>query len=290
MILSARSVVALCGAGLLLSSCAPPVKPVGADEARGALMALKSNPQLAPQVQAALAEAELAVQAAEVPTRDAVAGRHAVHVAERKVEIARLDAERRVAEQTLSKLEQQRQAILQEGQTRELEIARAQAEAAAAAALAQQQAAAAAEAQAAALRDQTEALRREMTQLQAQATDRGMVMTLGDVLFATGKADLQPGAMERLEKLAAFLHRFTDRTLLIEGHTDDQGSEELNLSLSQRRAEAVKVYLIIQSIDPSRMSTVGRGKAAPVADNATAEGRLQNRRVEIVIQSPPVAP
>jgi len=112
---------------------------------------------------------------------------------------------------------------------------------------------------------------------------RGLVITLGDVLFAVGKSDLQPGATEQLDKLAAFMNRYVDRTLVIEGHTDSQGSDENNLLLSQRRAEAVKVYLIIQSVDSERITTIGRGKEAPIADNATAEGRQQNRRVEIVI-------
>ena len=125
-----------------------------------------------------------------------------------------------------------------------------------------------------------------MQALQAEATDRGMVMTLGDVLFATGKSDLAEGAHEKLDQLAAFLHRYTDRTLLIEGHTDAQGTAENNLALSQRRAEAVKVYLIIQSIDASRLTAVGRGSEAPIADNTTPEGRQRNRRVEIVIGSP----
>ena len=270
-------------ATLALSGCAPLLKPTGSDIARNQLMVLKSDPAFAPQIAAELADAELAVQAAEVPTRDVAGGQHAVHVAERKIDIARAEAERRNAEDALKRLQQERNAILLDGKSRELEIARAQVEAAAAAALAQQQAALLAQQQAASAQLINTELRRQMDDLQAKSTDRGMVMTLGDVLFAVGKADLQPAATERLDKLAAFLHRYTDRSLIIEGHTDSQGSDENNLLLSQRRAEAVKVYLIIQSIDSSRLTAVGRGKELPVADNATAEGRQLNRRVEIII-------
>lgn len=270
-------------ASILLAGCAPLLKPDGADAARQQLAALRADAVLAPEVQAALLDADAAVLAAEVPTRDAAAGRHAVHIARRKVEIARAQAERQVAERTLRGLNQQREAILEDGRRRELEIAKAQAEAAAAAAVEQQRLAAAALIAAAEARAANEALRQAMQDLQAEATDRGMVMTLGDVLFATGKADLQPAAMERLDKLAVFLNRYVDRTLLIEGHTDTQGSEEKNRQLSERRAEAVKVYLIIQSVDSSRMSTAGRGSETPLADNITAEGRQRNRRVEIII-------
>ncbi len=270
-------------AAVLGSGCAPLLKPDGADAARRALAALQRDAVLASQVPAAIVDAELAVQAAEVPTRDVAAGQHLVHVANRKVQIAQTNAERQVAEAALQQLLAQREAILRDSQVRELEIASAQAEAAAAAALAQQQAALQ---QAATAQAMNEALRRELEALQAVATDRGMVITLGDVLFAVGKSDLQPEAAERLDRLAGFMHRYADRTLLIEGHTDAQGSDENNLLLSARRAESVKVYLIIQSVDSSRLSTVGLGRQKPVADNATPEGRQQNRRVEIVISNP----
>ncbi len=271
---------------LALGGCAAAVKPNGADEARNALASLKADSSLAAQVPAALLDAELAVQAAALPTRDVAAGEHAVHVATRKIELARANAERQQAEAELKLLVRQREDILREGQSRELEIAAAQAQAASAAMLAQQQAALA---QAASAQLTTDELRRQLDELQARPSDRGMVITLGDVLFAVGKSDLQDGATEQLDKLAGFMHRYVDRTLLIEGHTDARGSDEANLSLSQRRAESVKVYLIIQSVDSDRMTTVGRGSAAPVADNASAEGRQLNRRVEIIISNAPVA-
>ncbi len=269
---------------LLLGGCAAPVKPDGAGAARNAIVALKSDAKLAAQVPIALLEAELAVQAAEVPTRDLLAGQHAAHVAQRKVAIARAEAERQIADAALKNLKQQREAILREAQSRELEIARAQADAAATAVLAQQQAALLAQEQAIAARLQNEALRQELELLHARPTDRGMVMTMGDVLFAPGKAELQVVAIERLDKLAGFMHRYPDQTLLIEGHSDALGNEETP-ALSLRRAEAVKVHLIIQSVDAARITTVTRGGSVPVADNASAEGRQDNRRVEIIISN-----
>ena len=127
------------------------------------------------------------------------------------------------------------------------------------------------------------ALRLQLEALQAVSTDRGMVMTLGDVLFATGKADLQPGAMNTVDRLAVFLSEYPDKTVLIEGFTDNTGTDAFNQGLSERRAASVESALIQAGVSPGRISTVGYGKARPIADNGTAEGRLRNRRVEIVI-------
>lgn len=129
-----------------------------------------------------------------------------------------------------------------------------------------------------------EALRLEMEALQAVKTERGMVMTLGDVLFSTGKADLQPGAMSTLERLATFLEEYANKTVLIEGHTDNVGADQYNQTLSEQRAEAVRSALIGLAVDAERISTIGFGESRPLADNGTSAGRLKNRRVEIVIQ------
>mgnify|MGYP003630237994 FL=1 len=129
-----------------------------------------------------------------------------------------------------------------------------------------------------------DALRRELLALQAVKTDRGMVMTLGDVLFSTGKADLQPGALSTVRRLADFLAEYPEKTVLIEGFTDSTGSAEFNQGLSERRALAVRSALVDAGVSPQRISTEGYGMARPVADNSTPEGRQRNRRVEIVIQ------
>ena len=127
-------------------------------------------------------------------------------------------------------------------------------------------------------------LRSELEALQAVDTDRGMVITLGDVLFSTGKADLQPGAMSTIERLALFMAEYPAKTVLIEGYTDDVGSENFNLGLSDRRAASVRNALLAAGVSPLRISTIGYGEARPIASNSTPEGRQMNRRVEIVIQ------
>ncbi|MET0067045.1 MAG: OmpA family protein [Candidatus Thiodiazotropha sp.] len=129
-----------------------------------------------------------------------------------------------------------------------------------------------------------EALRKELEELQAMKTERGMVITLGDVLFSFGKTDLLPGAMNTIDKLAKFLAEYPAKTVLIEGHTDNIGSEEYNQKLSERRALAVKDALIQVGVDASRIDTLGLGESSPITDNATEAGRLKNRRVEIVIR------
>ena len=282
-------------AAVLLSACAMPVKPDGADAARADLTALQSDSKLAVLAPVAIQEAETAVRAAEMPTEDAAAGQQAVYVAQGKVAIARAQAERRLAEDNVKSLGDQRNEIRLDARTREAEIAKAQAEAAGASAMQQQQAALAAQsdaerakAEAEKAKAEAEDLKRQMTELEAKATDRGMVMTLGDVLFATGKADLKPGAMERLSKLAGFMLKYPDRAVVIEGHTDSVGSAASNQTLSERRSDAVKAYLISQSVPASSVTTIGKGKDVPVAENTTATGRQQNRRVEIIIANAPM--
>lgn len=114
---------------------------------------------------------------------------------------------------------------------------------------------------------------------------RGMVITLsGSVLFASDKATLLPAARDRLDKVAAVLLTNPDRNLVIEGHTDSQGSDSHNLDLSQRRADAVRSYLVTREYRSGLIESNGLGEGHPVADNKSAEGRANNRRVEIIIQ------
>jgi outer membrane protein OmpA-like peptidoglycan-associated protein len=121
--------------------------------------------------------------------------------------------------------------------------------------------------------------------LQAKQTDRGLVLTLGDVLFTTGRADLKPGAAGNLDKLVAFLNKYPDRGVTIQGYTDSVGSEDYNQRLSERRTDSVKSYLAEQGISSMRLSALGKGRRDPVADNDSAAGRQQNRRVEVIISN-----
>jgi OOP family OmpA-OmpF porin len=137
--------------------------------------------------------------------------------------------------------------------------------------------------QAQAATSQVQQLQQELAALQAKQTDRGLVLTLGDVLFETGKADLRPGALRNLYPLVTFLQKYPERRVVIEGHTDSVGSDAYNLDLSERRADAVRDFLLQNGVNAAQMSTRGYGKASPVASNDTAEGRQQNRRVELII-------
>lgn len=114
---------------------------------------------------------------------------------------------------------------------------------------------------------------------------RGLVITLeGAVLFTTGKTTLLPIAQNKLSQVAAVLKQQNDnKRIVVEGHTDSVGSDQNNLKLSQGRADSVREYLVSQGIDPKKITALGKGESTPVAENTTAEGRANNRRVEIVI-------
>jgi outer membrane protein OmpA-like peptidoglycan-associated protein/opacity protein-like surface antigen len=114
-------------------------------------------------------------------------------------------------------------------------------------------------------------------------TPRGLVVNMGDVLFDTGKSNLRPQAREALAKLSGIVLNYPSLRLTIEGHTDNTGSTEINQTISERRANAVRNYLVQQGLDGSSLSAQGLGTSNPVADNGTAEGRQKNRRVEIIV-------
>jgi outer membrane protein OmpA-like peptidoglycan-associated protein len=118
---------------------------------------------------------------------------------------------------------------------------------------------------------------------QVRDMSRGTVITLsGGVLFETGKADLLPGAQDQLSRVATYLKN-SSRPVTIEGYTDSRGSAKANQALSERRAQAVSDYFTSQGVPADRIHSVGKGKSSPIASNATADGRAQNRRVEIVL-------
>ena len=122
----------------------------------------------------------------------------------------------------------------------------------------------------------------ELNALNAKKTERGMVITLSDVLFGSNKTKLQSGGMRSLHKLADFLKQYPQRKVLVEGYTDSTGSDDHNQELSERRADAVKTALEDMGISSERISTRGYGKSFPVASNSTAASRQLNRRVEII--------
>jgi outer membrane protein OmpA-like peptidoglycan-associated protein len=119
--------------------------------------------------------------------------------------------------------------------------------------------------------------------LETRDTPRGLVVNMGDVLFATGKYDLRPEAQIVLAKLSGIILSHPGLNLAVDGYTDTVGSDEFNQKLSEQRAEAVRDYLASQGLSGDTMTAKGFGKADPVADNETPAGRQKNRRVEIVV-------
>jgi outer membrane protein OmpA-like peptidoglycan-associated protein len=113
--------------------------------------------------------------------------------------------------------------------------------------------------------------------------DRGVVLTLGDVVFDAGKASLQPSAMTAIDRLAQLLGVYPERSVRIEGHTDSLGDDAANQLLSERRAAAVRDALLARGVAAARVEAVGYGETRPIADNRTENGRQNNRRIEIVL-------
>ena len=250
------------------------------------LTQLQADPNLASRAPISMKEAEAAVHLAEQPEADQQLAAYRVYMANRKVQTARAEAETKYAEDQRVGLTEQREKARLDARTHEADLAmskvasaqaesaeqRAQADAArnqAGAAQAQADAAAAAaaaaalaaqqQAQSAAMSAQQQAdeLQRQIAELQAKVTDRGIVLTLGDVLFATNRAELNSGANGNLNKLVAFLNKYPDRTVNIEGFTDSTGSADYNMGLSQRRADTVRSYLVDQGIGSGRLVTSG---------------------------------
>jgi outer membrane protein OmpA-like peptidoglycan-associated protein len=130
----------------------------------------------------------------------------------------------------------------------------------------------------------------ELSKLMVKQTDRGIIVTLGDVLFTTGKAALSPKADDKVDKLFEFMKKYDFINVLVEGYTDSGGSAKRNLALSQERADAVKVRLVNRGLSPDRITTRGYGKRYPVARNDTIAGRKKNRRVEVLLLREGVKP
>jgi len=123
---------------------------------------------------------------------------------------------------------------------------------------------------------------KQLNELKAKQTKRGLVVTLGDVLFGTNQAELKASGVSNVQKLADFLKQHPQRKVLIEGHTDNRGSNSLNQALSSRRANSVRTALVEMGINSNRVTTNGYGELFPVASNHTAADRQLNRRIEII--------
>jgi len=134
--------------------------------------------------------------------------------------------------------------------------------------------------------DAAEEMERDLEGAKIERVGEGIKITFDSgILFDVNRADVQPAAKQNLTSLAAILDKYDDTEVLIEGHTDADGSQDHNLELSERRANAVKVQLVQGEVSSARMTTVGYGEVQPVADNSSTVGKAQNRRVEIAIMA-----
>jgi outer membrane protein OmpA-like peptidoglycan-associated protein len=247
-------------------ACSSPT-PRALVDARTSYDAVESDPIVARFASVQVYEAKQALDRAETEwaaNGDATETTHLAGLASKRVEIARETAEGQQASADAMALLKQKDKVLLEARNREITRVKAQAG------------------------DAQRQLQEQIDKLQLEQTERGLLMTLGDVLFDVDQSTLRPGAANKLAALGNFLIQYPDRQLLIEGYTDSTGSDGYNLDLSQRRADAVRDFLADEGVPPSRMIATGYGKAYPKDDNASSTGRQANRRVEATILDPGV--
>lgn len=294
VIVAALSVVVLAACG------GPPAKNPLLIDARTQYGVASSNPDVMRHAAAPLEEAEQHILRAEAMWRDGDEAElidHEAYIGRQKVRIAIETANLSKAQEAVERAEVERQRVQLDARRIEAERAEERARQASSEAESQRQMAMSERQRAEAARQDAEAARteaeeslsraqelaRRVEELEAQQTERGLVLTLGDVLFDVGRAELKAGGLRAVEQLTNFLSEYPERSVLIEGHTDNTGSDELNQRLSLQRAEAVRFALLDRGVGTDRIRTRGYGEAYPVANNGTAAGRQANRRVEVVI-------
>jgi outer membrane protein OmpA-like peptidoglycan-associated protein len=246
---------AIAASGLLLSGCNS-VQRTDArlEQAHSQFSNLKAKSNVGAVAPIELKDAQEALSTADqalAERKDKTDLDHKIYLAQQRVAIAEDAYKRKLSEADAKALNDNRDKLRLEARTAEAERAKAE--------LAQ------------------------LKELQAKSTDRGIVMTLGDVLFDVGKADLKSGGVRVVAQLAGYLSANPNRKVSVEGHTDSTGSDEFNQKLSENRAGSVKATLVGAGISPDRIVTQGLGEAFPVADNDSPSGRQLNRRVEIVL-------
>jgi outer membrane protein OmpA-like peptidoglycan-associated protein len=271
------SITAFVGAALLAACASTPKRVAELDQAHSDVETLAADPLVQQAASEELSNARKSLESADVAMKkhDKEQVLHYSYLASQQARTGeeRISAAR--SKQEVAKGEAERNRVLLESRTREAETAKAAAEQQAQAAQAQAQ-------QAEAARQEAEAAQKQLADMQAKQTDRGMVLTLGDVLFDTNASTLKPGADSMIDRVAAFMKSNEGTKVIVEGHTDSRGSAEYNQQLSERRAQSVADALAFRGIDRSRVEAVGRGKDLPVASNDNAAGQQQNRRVELI--------
>lgn len=276
-------------AGLIVAitaGCASAPESNGAlDRARSAVQSAEADPNVATYAALDLdtAKKELAQAEAASQHHDSDAIGQPAYMAAQTAKLAQLRAAAKADDARVAAGQADRDRIQLQASTQQTQNEKTAKEAATRNAEAATQNAAAATQNAADATQKAAALQAELDALKAKPTDRGLVLTLGDVLFDTGKADLNSGAARKLDQLVQFLNEHPDRNIEIDGFTDSVGADSYNLDLSQRRADAVRAALIGRGIAGSRIGSKGYGEGYPVANNNEASGRQLNRRVEVVI-------
>lgn len=249
------------------------------DQARGDYVAAQNNPKVASYAQLEMQQASVALEQANAAANHADSAEKIdklAYLAKQKIALTQEVAKQKSAEAEIASAGKERNQVLLEQRTNEADKAKMSAEQSKQAAQVAQGETEVAQARAAQLEAQ-------LADLAAKKTDRGMVITLGDVLFGTDMARLTPDGMRTVQKLADILQQNPQRTVLIEGFTDSTGSTAHNQELSERRATAVRNALQELSVSGDRIAMRGYGEAYPVASNDTAQSRQLNRRVEIVL-------
>jgi outer membrane protein OmpA-like peptidoglycan-associated protein len=274
---------------ILLAACAsvpkgPPAEIVRLDNE---LSRMRADPRIAPNAAEEISRAQAAVDAMGNRGRrlDEPMFRHGIYIADRMVQTAESVGLARYAEQRGKDLGVERDRLLVDMRTREADNARRVANAALAEASDERRSANMARADAQSARAELDAMRARLTELQTKQTERGLVVTLGDVLFEVDRAAIKPGATRALDQLAEALRSDPNASITIEGHTDSTGTPEYNMDLSTRRADSVRAYLVTRNVDPAKITSRGLGQDYPVASNASEAGRQQNRRVEVIVNS-----
>ncbi len=292
---------------ILLTGCASaPIQNKALESARLAYKNAAATPEVELNAPVALYDAKQALDKAEraAQARSAKEVDHLSYLAEKKVQLAVLMAEGKSSETAIAELNSGKNKILIKARELESDAARAAAEQKALEAEQRAREAELARQHSEEMMREAEKsrlkaeealaqklqLEKELAELQAEMTERGAVVTLGNILFEVNKSRLLPGGLLTIDKLANFLKKYPKRDLLIEGHTDSRGSDTYNLGLSNQRAISVFSALIDRGIDSERMFTKGYGKMYPIAGNDTEAGRQQNRRVEIIILDEDVRP
>jgi outer membrane protein OmpA-like peptidoglycan-associated protein len=299
-----RRVASVVGLLIIAGGCASSAQQRAArsqfERAQAAYQQAEADPNVQMYAQGRLADAQKTLREAE-QAKHSDERLHLSYLAEKKALLASVTGATGKTEQNMEQLRRETSDVLLQKRDRELKAARTESDTKAREAEQWRRLAEArikedeakartarptddAEAKAlAAEQAKAAALANELASLKAQHTDRGMVLTVGDVLFAPGRAEVGPGAQRSIDKLAEFLRAYPKRNVLIEGHTDNLGNEDFNVKLSQQRADAVRDLLTARGISPQRIRTKGYGPKFPVVDNDSAAGRQQNRRVEVLV-------